>query len=196
MRATTYRQSPWRGMAAGALGGLVAAWAMEQFQSRFSAATGDGVDLAQRATGQPEAWDARSQDQISGAGEPATVATAEAGAELVLGRPLSRDERATAGPLMHYAFGVTVGAVYGAVAETRPEVTRMAGVPFGLTVWSAADELGVPLLGFAPRPDERPMRAHAYSFFSHVVYGLATEGVRYALRGSSARRGPALAAAG
>ena len=33
---------------------------------------------------------------------------------------------------MHYGFGIAVGAVYGALAETRPELTRLGGVPFGL----------------------------------------------------------------
>jgi putative membrane protein len=189
MRWRTDTPSPWRGLLAGAVGGFAAAWAMEQFQARLSDATADGVDDAQRASGRPSAWDARSQDQLSGALEPATVATADAGAELVLGRRLAADEWSTAGPLMHYAFGVTVGAVYGALAETRPEVTRLGGVAFGLTVWSAADELGVPLLNLAPPPQDRPLRAHAYSFLSHVVYGMTTEVVRYTFRGSAVGAG-------
>jgi putative membrane protein len=189
MRRRTVRPSPWRGVLAGAVGGFAAAWAMEQFQARLSEATGDGVEQAQQVSGRPSAWDGRSQDQLSGALEPATVATADAGTALVLGRPLDADEWSTAGPLMHYAFGVTVGAVYGALAETRPEVTRLGGLPFGLTVWSAADELGVPLLGLAPPPQDRPLRAHAYSFLSHVVYGVTTEVVRYTFRGSASGGG-------
>jgi putative membrane protein len=189
MRRRTVRPSPWRGVLAGAVGGFAAAWAMEQFQARLSEATGDGVEQAQQVSGRPSAWDGRSQDQLSGALEPATVATADAGTALVLGRPLDADEWSTAGPLMHYGFGVTVGAVYGALAETRPEVTRLGGIPFGLTVWSAADELGVPLLGLAPPPQDRPLRAHAYSFLSHVVYGVTTEVVRYTFRGSAPAAG-------
>jgi putative membrane protein len=184
MRATSHTvPNVWRGLLAGAFGGLVASWAMEQFQTTLSAATADGVD-AQRAVDQPDPWYARSQDQMSGAPEPATVATADAGAALLTGRRLGVEERAFAGPAMHYAFGIGVGAIYGAVAERRPEVTRMAGIPFGLTIWSAADELGVPLLGFAPPPQDRPFRAHAYAFLTHVVYGATTEAVRHILRGT------------
>lgn len=177
---------PWKGLLAGALGGLLAAWAMERFQAGFSDATGDGAEDAQRRTGHPAAWDARSQDQLSGADRPATVAAADAGAEMAMGRRLDAGESAVAGPALHYAFGITVGAVYGALAETRPELTRLGGIPFGLTVWSAADELGVPLIGLAPPPQDRPARAHAYSFLSHVVYGATTEAVRYVFRGSPA----------
>ena len=54
---------------------------------------------------------------------------------------LSPSEQDVAGPLMHYGFGIAVGAVYGALAETRPEVTRFGGVPFGLGVWASADEV-------------------------------------------------------
>ena len=39
---------PWQGVIAGAVGGLAASWAMEQFQSRFSQATDNGVDEAHR----------------------------------------------------------------------------------------------------------------------------------------------------
>jgi len=168
------------GAAAGAAGGLVAAWAMERFQVLFSRARGDDADAAQRATGREIEWTARTQDQLSGETGPATVRTAEA----LAGTPLEPRERAVAGPLFHYAFGAGVGAVYGALAERQPDVVRGFGIPFGLAVWAAADEAGVPALGLTRSPAERPASAHVYSFLSHVVYGAATEAVRRLLRGT------------
>jgi len=173
---------PWQGLVAGAVGGFVAAWAMEQFQARFSHATGDNVDARQRRSGHAPAWSARSQDQVSGESRPATVRTADAAAVATVGRRLEASEPDAAGPLMHYGFGTAVGAVYGALAETRPELTRLGGIPFGLGVWASADEIGVPAAGLSKSPWDRPLRAHTYSMLSHAVYGFTAEAVRKAVR--------------
>ena len=63
---------PWQGLVAGAVGGFVASWAMEQFQARFSRATGDYLDARQRRSGHAPAWSARSQDQVGGQVRPAS----------------------------------------------------------------------------------------------------------------------------
>jgi len=155
---------------------------MEQFQARFSQATHDHLDEAQRRSGHAPTWSGRSHDQVSGEARPATVRTADAAAVATVGRPLDRSEEDVAGPLMHYGFGTAVGAVYGALAETRPELTRLAGVPFGLGVWASADEIGVPAAGLSRPPWERPLRAHTYTMLSHAVYGFTTEAVRKMVR--------------
>jgi uncharacterized membrane protein YagU involved in acid resistance len=173
---------PWQGLVAGAVGGFVASWAMERCQARLSQAAGDGLDAAQRRSGRPARWSARTQDQASRQPRPATIQTAELAAVATAGRRLSPSEQDVAGPLMHYGFGIAVGAVYGALAETRPELTRFGGVPFGLGVWASADEVTVPALGLSAAPWDRPLRAHSYSMLSHAVYGLTTEAVRKVVR--------------
>jgi putative membrane protein len=155
---------------------------MERFQARLSQTTGDGLDAAQRRSGHAATWSGRSQDQASGHAWPATVKTAEVVASATTGRGLSPSEQDVAGPMMHYGFGVAVGAVYGALAEARPEVTRFGGVPFGLGVWASADEVAVPAAGLSSAPWDRPLRAHSYSMLSHAVYGLTTEAVRKLVR--------------
>ena len=173
---------PWQGLVAGAVGGFVASWAMERFQARLSQTSGDGLDAAQRRSGHASTWSARTQDQASGQPRPATVHTADVAATATAGRRLSPTEQEVAGPLMHYGFGIAVGAVYGALAETRPELTRFGGVPFGLGVWASADEVAVPAAGLSAAPWDRPLRAHSYSMLSHAVYGLTTEAVRKMVR--------------
>lgn len=173
---------PWQGVIAGAVGGLVASWAMEQFQVRFSQLTADGLDAARRRGGHEARWSARSPDQASGEAQPVTGAAGDAVAAAALGRPLSLWEQDAVGPLLHYAFGTAVGALYGALAESRPHVTRLGGIPFGLGVWATADEAAVPAAGLSALPWERPLRAHSYSVLSHAVYGLTTETVRRLVR--------------
>jgi uncharacterized protein DUF1440 len=182
VRSRSAQPHPWKGFVAGAVGGFVASWAMERFQQRFSHVTGDRADPAQRAGGRPEAWDARTQDQLSGQSESATERAAEGAVSIAGQRALHPAMRASAAQALHYVFGIGVGAAYGALAESNPRVTRFGGVAFGLGVWAAADEISMALFGLAPPPRERTSLAHTYSVLSHVVYGLTTEAVRHASR--------------
>jgi len=97
-------------------------------------------------------------------------------------RSLDPDVRASAAQALHYAFGMGVGAIYGAMAEADSTVTRLGGIVFGLGVWAAADEMSTTLFGLAPAPGDRPPLAHTYSVLSHVVYGVTTESVRRSTR--------------
>jgi len=172
-----YEPSWWKGAIAGAVGGLAGSWTMEQAQAMTSRASDDGLDGAQHATGRPAEWSARTQDQVSG-DEPATVQAAEA----ILQRPLDANERAVAGPVMHYLFGMGAGALYGALAETRSATTRGFGTGYGMAVWATADQFGVSALGLARWPTDRPERAEAYSTISHLVFGATLEAVRRTVR--------------
>ncbi len=107
---------------------------------------------------------------------------ANAISEGVFDRKLSREEKHVAGAVAHYAFGITTGAWYGAAAEYVPGVTVGAGLPFGAFVWLSADEGVVPALGLSKSPREYPLSIHAYALASHLVYGVATEVVRNAIR--------------
>ena len=87
-----------------------------------------------------------------------------------------------AGEFVHLAFGAFNGAIYGAAVEVEPRLRAGAGVPFGLAVWALADEGIVPALGLSRPPRESSAGLHAYSFMSHVIYGVTTEVVRTSLR--------------
>ncbi len=163
----------WKGIAAGVAGGLVAAYVMNQFQAvtkKISASADKGKPKAKRGKGEAQ----------KSSGEDATVKTAEAIAG-TWGHRLSKDKKELAGPAVHYAFGATMGGVYGALAELSPAVATAAGVPFGAAVWLAADEVAVPALGLSKSPGEFPPSVHAYAFASHAVYGLTTDLVRRAV---------------
>src|SRR5690606_29902824 len=97
---------------AGLLGGLAASWVMSRFQAAVPA------DTFKELLGEP------TDDDGSDESEPATVKAAEAVSEGFLGHRLSEDEKAWAGPAMHYAHGSLSAALYGALAEHQPIVTR------------------------------------------------------------------------
>ena len=119
-----------------------------------------------------------SDDETDDAAERVAAAVATG----LFDHALTKREKEAAGTVVHYAFGATTGALYGATVELLPEAALGAGLPFGALVWLAADEGLVPLLGLSKSPAEYPPRIHLYAFASHLVYGLTTETVRRAVR--------------
>jgi putative membrane protein len=113
--------------------------------------------------------------------EDSTVKVASGAMQLV-GAKLAEDQKPLASSIVHYGFGASVGAVYGAVAEIVPRVAVGAGLPFGVAVWLGAHVIAVPALGLAESPTRQPVRKEAEEFGLHLLYGLTTELVRWLLR--------------
>jgi uncharacterized membrane protein YagU involved in acid resistance len=110
------------------------------------------------------------------------VRAASAFSEVVFAHSLTAKEKEIAGPIVHYAVGTTAGAVYGLAAEYEPDVTTLAGIPFGAAFWMVVDEGALPLLGLTKGPTAYPISIHAYALASHLVFGLTAEVVRSTVR--------------
>lgn len=171
-----------KGFAAGAVGGLFASWVMNKYQSLSkqvmqkccSSSSGDSGD----AQGQ-------RREQHQGQQQPhesPTVKTAEALSHAVAGHQLTQSEKKTAGPLVHYGYGMLLGGTYGTLAEAAPRVTAGSGLAFGAVTWLAGDEVALPLLKLTEPPHKFPLSLHADALMAHFVYGLTTEAVRCGLR--------------
>src|ERR1700692_4384624 len=93
-----------KGMLAGAVGGLVASWTMNEFQKVWTAAE-------KQITGGKQGQDGNRQDGEDA--EDATMKTADRISQALQGRHLTKDEKKD-GQVVHYAFGALMGAVYGA----------------------------------------------------------------------------------
>jgi hypothetical protein len=165
-----------KGLFAGAIAGVAATFAMSEAQAWWTRAA-DGVE-PRSAAGRHDArdWQERTEGQNS------NELAAEAVGEAILKRPLRRDELAVGAAAMHYGFGTAMGALYGALAEVSPQITRGFGTGYGSMVWAGADELGMPALGLSRPTTERPAEAHAQSFAAHMVFGLTLEVVRRLVR--------------
>jgi len=147
------------GLIAGVIGGLVASWIMPRFQSLTAHAFGD-------------------THPHEGQGEDATVKTAQRISSALLGRELSAEEKKTAGPLVHYAYGTGIGAVYGGLAQKHETTTSGFGIANGAAAWALGDEVAVPALGRGKKPTETPVTQHFQLLAAHLVYGITLEGVR------------------
>lgn len=159
-------RSVWKGIAAGVVGGLAAAWTMSKFEELYGKAS-------EKLTGeQPRAHE----------GEDPTIKAADKMARTFLGRGLARREKKKASAIVHFAFASAVGAAYGGLAEIAPAVKKLSGVPFGAAVFVGADEVALPMLKLSKNPNEYPISRHASLFGAHCVYGLTTELVRRGIR--------------
>jgi uncharacterized membrane protein YagU involved in acid resistance len=158
----------WKGVVAGAIGGLTAAWAMNMFMTGTT-------KLEQKVRREQQPPQQQSGD------EDATVKTARAISESV-GHPLREDEKKPAGSLVHYLFGSAMGALYGLVSEIEPRTRVGFGTAFGAALWLGADEVMVPTLKLGPKPNETPAQVHAKALAAHLVYGATAESVRRGVR--------------
>ena len=145
-----------KGVLAGVVAGLAAAFVMNEFQSLWSALT-------------------KSEDDGAA---PTTLKAADRVSEALAGEPVPAPARDLAASSAHYLTGAVMGGLYGAAAEYFPGVTKGVGAGYGGAAWLAADEVIVPLLGLAPRPSKTKLMEHAYGFASHAVYGFTLEFVR------------------
>lgn len=179
MRERNLRErNVWKGVIAGAAAGLVATWAMTEFQQVWAKVSEEikqqrrheGVHSPERGTGDQE----QSDD--------ATMKVADRIARSVLNRGLTREEKKKAGPVVHYAFGVMTGAVYGAMAEASAIVTAGQGSVYASTVFVVGDEVAIPALKLSPPISESPLSSHLYGWVSHLVYGFTLERVRKSAR--------------
>lgn len=169
------------GMVAGAVGGLIASWVMNAFIE------GPGQKLQetiQRDSGRPEG-ERLSQPVNPNQPPPddATMKTADAIVHTFSGgHHLSREGKKVGGPIVHYAFGTLMGACYGALAETTPQVTDGAGTAFGAALFAGADLVAVPALNLSGSPDQQSISSLTAPFAAHLVYGMTTEAIRRVIR--------------
>lgn len=144
--------------AAGLAAGLVAAGAMELFQR-----------VAGTAMGQ------------TGEGEPATVKAANSVALAVTGHDLPEAAKGPAGEAVHYVTGAALGLGYGVLVALAPKLRAGFGTGYGLAANVLIDNAIVPAAGLGPKPTETSAATQAYGGLSHLLFGLALEGVRHAL---------------
>jgi putative membrane protein len=153
------KKKVYKGLIAGCVGGLAASWVMTRFQFLLAHALGQS-------------------SPHEGQGEDATVKTAQGISSKVLHHDLSPDEKQKAGPLVHYAYGTGIGALYGGLAQKDERLKSGFGTAYGTAVWALGDEVAVPALGLSAKPSETPLSQHAQALAAHLVYGATLEGVR------------------
>ena len=154
------KPNPRKGLLAGAVGGLIACFAMSQFHSALQKL--------------------KSSDQDKQ--EDSTVKTASAVSQGIFHHELTPQQKKIAGPAVHYGFGASIATFYGAAVEILPVLRTGWGMPFGVAVWLGAHVIAVPALGLSEPVTRSTPRREAVEFGAHLVYGAVVESVRRLLR--------------
>lgn len=160
---TERRPNAWKGLLAGAVGGLAGSFAMGQFHSLLSS---------------------HSETPSPQGKEDSTVLAASAISRTIFDHKLTAREEKIAAPAVHYAFGTSMGAIYGTLGEWDHLVHAGWGVPLGAALWLGAHVTAVPALDLSDPITQSTPAQEAAEFGAHIVYGVVTESVRRLLRRS------------
>lgn len=179
------RENTAKGLAAGLIGGLFAAWVMNQFQAGMSKLkeSRSPRESESEQSGRERSQSGQGQRSAEASGEErANVKAAVLVAENVLHSEVPPERKQPAGEAVHYAFGGAVGAVYGMAVEKSAIARAGLGSAFGGVLWLFADEIGVPAMRLSRPPQEYSAEVHASALAAHLVYGVTAELVRRGLR--------------
>jgi hypothetical protein len=179
------RPSLLRGIITGATAGIAATLIMDQFFKLTSAsqkAIEKQMKLVQGESPWQIAHEQAQQEQKAAQQEDSTEIVARKIAAAT-GKTLGKEQKKTAGRVVHYSFGTLMGIVYGISAELVPDVTTAAGTAYGTLLFLGADEVAVPALRLSPKPAaDTPGTDHLQHWAAHVVYGGSLELVRSLVR--------------
>jgi hypothetical protein len=164
--------SPLRALATGLAAGAIGTGAMTAYQTVASMRKGRSLHDA-LVPEAPDSWDE-------------APAPAQVGYRFLHG-VFERDASPQVAPVMtnvvHWAYGIGWGALYGLVASTRGS-GALSGAPFGTAVWGSSYVM-LPAMGIYDPPWKYSAKSLAKDWSYHLVYGVAT-GVAFRLL---ARRG-------
>ena len=135
---------------------------------------GGSAPFALYGRGVADTREPQSHRPVDGTDDAATKA-ADVVAHALAGRRLNRREKQIGAPIVHYAFGASMGALYGLLYALRPDAARQSGLLFGSLVWLGADEIALPLAGLADGPRAYPAAVHTEMLGAHLVYGYTTD---------------------
>lgn len=153
------RTAPAADAVKGAVAGAVATWLMNQVTTwMYEFESREAQEREERARGGRTAYGAAAE-------KVAALAHVE----------LPEEQRRRAGTAIHWATGITAGALYAVMRKRWPALKSARGVPFGVGFFLTVDELLNPVLGLTPGPRVFPWQTHARGLGGHMVFGLATE---------------------
>jgi hypothetical protein len=93
-----------------------------------------------------------------------------------VGIHLEGDRKQRAGKVVHWSYGITWGALYGALHSLVPQTGRLFGLGFGFGLFVFGDVLLLPALRLIPPAHRLPLPANMSAIAAHLAYGSAAEG--------------------
>jgi uncharacterized membrane protein YagU involved in acid resistance len=147
-----------RDIAKGAVAGALATWLMGKVTTFFY-----------------ELQDARTTERERQIQPKTAYTVAAEKTASVVGASLADAQVRRAGLALHWALGIGVGALYGALRRRVPGLARGRGLALGLGFFVVVDELMNWALGFTPAPTAFPWQTHTRGLAGHVAYGVIAD---------------------
>ena len=149
----------------GAGAGIVAAWAMNEFQKMWLKASPEGLGVS--GTGHQQRTPRTDVEVMR--------VIAARTSHAFMGRELTKAKRNLAALLLHYGFGATTGALYGALASKSDLFTSGFGSAFGTAFFAIGYAFAPEDLKPSVPPHDEHMVSVVYEWLTHVVYGVTLE---------------------
>lgn len=98
-------------------------------------------------------------------------------------RHMSRPEEQKTAWAAHFAYGTSMGSLYGIVSSKVPGPSPVKGIVFGLAVWAASYLGWLPVMNLPGAATEVTAQKNAQMIVAHVVWGGTLGVVLRALKG-------------
>jgi uncharacterized membrane protein YagU involved in acid resistance len=98
------------------------------------------------------------------------------------GTELSEEERDKYGSTIHWALGISAGALYSVLRPRLRSAELAHGLAFGTAFWLLMDEGAVYALKLTPGPTAFPWQTHARGLAGHLTFGAVADATLHALQ--------------
>ena len=174
----------WKGFVLGVVGGAAGTLAMNYYWQGVQAVTGKDPrqEQSERASRPQPLDDISLVGQQHEEGESSTAAMGRILSEATTGKEPGKETKTTLSNLVHWAYGILVGGIYGALRGGSAGIPDApGGLAYGTGLWLFGSELTVPLLGLSEGPTATTPGSHAYGLGAHFAYGLVAAATTQAL---------------
>lgn len=185
-----HKPNRWKGLVTGMVGGAAGVFAMDAYWKKVAPALeqlskeqgiGNSVEVY------PAWFDLNSlavADEVYQGEESSTAALGRVLYQWVTGtEPESEETKTLLSYLVHWAYGILQGGIYGAlIGSDDDSLGVVSGPAYAAGLWLFGDELAVPVLGLQGGPTAVSPVQHGNRLGAHLAYGLAMGVVTSLLR--------------
>jgi hypothetical protein len=102
---------------------------------------------------------------------------------------ISEDGKEQFSVAAHFGYGAGVGTIYALAEPVMPLPRGLRGPAYALAVWAVSYAGWLPAVKTLPPPQKRPAGRNLLLVVSHLVWGVAAEGMMRLLSGRATRQG-------
>jgi hypothetical protein len=168
--------SGWKGFVLGIAGSMAGLMAMDYYWQIVPALfSGESSQGNKNNAGEPPSQDISLIGKQYREEESSTAALGRIIYSQIVGQePKSQETKTALSYLVHWAYGMLAGGMYGAIAGRPKGLAIKGGLAYGTALWLYGDEAMAPLLGLQAGPMAVSPAQHAHRFGAHLAYGLGT----------------------